>query len=79
MKKRSLWFVITVKIYVITCHLGLKPAQFFVRYKREFVITVIVVTEFDCTYFKKDHLTQKTNGDIKYLGKFFILSYGIKA
>ena len=30
--------------------MGPKKAVIFVRYNREFVITVIVVTEFDCTF-----------------------------
>ncbi len=42
------WFVITVKIYVLTCHLGPDLGQFFARYKRECVITVIVISDFYC-------------------------------
>jgi len=37
-----------VKNILISCHLGPKMGHYFVRYKREFVITVIVITEFDC-------------------------------
>ncbi len=37
--------IITVKIYVVKKPDGTKN----VRYSREFVITVIVITEFDCT------------------------------
>ncbi len=46
-------FVITVKIlkfYVLTCRLGPNNQQHFVRYKYEFLITVILKTEFDCTF-----------------------------
>ncbi len=49
-------------VYDLTCHLGLKLEQFSVRYKREFVfvITVIVIAEFDCIctikYFAKSKL-----------------------
>jgi len=50
-----------VKIYVaVTCHLGPKIWQYFVPNKREFVITVIVITEFDCNsklhYFSKHYV-----------------------
>jgi len=44
--------------------MGPKMSLFFVRYIREFVITVIVITEFDCTYFLKlavDKKELKTN------------------
>ena len=34
--------------------MGPKIQQYFVRYKREFVITVIVITEFDCILKLKD-------------------------
>ncbi len=46
-------FVITVINYVIMFHLGPKISQYFVRYKREFVITLIVLTEFDCMLMSK--------------------------
>jgi hypothetical protein len=55
----------TVKIDVVTCHLGPKIWQYFVCNKREFVITVIVITEFDCVYqlselgLRKHYLTKK--------------------
>jgi hypothetical protein len=38
--------------YTVSCHLGPKMGHYFVRYKREFVITVIVLTEFDCSCFQ---------------------------
>jgi len=38
-----------LKIYVVTYNLGPKIWQYFFHYKREFVIAVIFVTEFDCT------------------------------
>ena len=41
-------FVITVKMYVVSCLSGQKCTDIFVRYKREFVIFVIVITKFDC-------------------------------
>ena len=42
--------VITVKVYVI-CNMGPKLSMNFVRYSREFVITVIDITEFNCNIF----------------------------
>jgi len=41
------WFVITVKNILISCHLGPKW-DIILFVKCEFVITVIVITEFDC-------------------------------
>ncbi len=41
-----------VKIYIITCHLEPKLGQFFVRYDRESIVTVIVITQFDCNMSK---------------------------
>ncbi len=37
-----------VKIYVVRSQFVPKFINFFVRFKREFVITVVVITEFDC-------------------------------
>jgi hypothetical protein len=41
--------IITVKIHRIKFHLGSKMREYFVRNKREFVITVIVIIKFDRT------------------------------
>jgi hypothetical protein len=38
-----------VRIHHVTRSVGAKNQQNFVCYKREFVINVIIVTEFDCT------------------------------
>jgi len=44
--------VITVKVYVVKVPIwDQKSGVIFVRYSREFVITVIVIAEFDCTLF----------------------------
>ncbi len=51
--------VITVKIYVVKKPDGTKMSAIFVRYSRDFIITVIVITEFDCTSFV-DHLRPLT-------------------
>jgi len=61
-------FVITVKIiiYEITCHLPQKNQQNFVRYKREFVLTGIVITEFDC---KSILSTEENNEKKSFLGQ----------
>jgi len=39
-----------MKNILMSCHLGPKMGHYFVCYKREFVITVIVITEFDCIW-----------------------------
>ena len=49
-------FVITVKNILISCYLGPKMGHHFARYKREFVITVIVTTEFDCIAKFSNHI-----------------------
>ena len=49
-----------MKIYVITCHLGPKIQQHFVCYTRELVITVFIITEFDCIT-----LCGQASGDLK--------------
>ncbi len=38
----------TVKIHRIKSHLAPKIRNYFARYKREFVITLIVIAEFEC-------------------------------
>jgi len=44
--------VITVKVYVVKVPFG-KSGVIFVHYSCEIVITVIVITEFDCRSFHK--------------------------
>jgi hypothetical protein len=39
---------LTVKIYIVKSDLGTKYTDIFARYNREFVITVNVITKFDC-------------------------------
>jgi hypothetical protein len=72
-KNQSL-FVITVIFQKIVCYKheillknDAKPNQevIFVRYNREFVITVIVITEFDCTFFARKNLKQKRKYEVK--------------
>ena len=50
-------------MYAVTCHLGPKNQQNFVRYKHEFIVTVIVIAEFDCmlkkNYYKMLNLNRK--------------------
>jgi hypothetical protein len=42
---------ITVKTILMSRHLGPKMGHYFVSYKREFIITIIVITEFDSISF----------------------------
>jgi hypothetical protein len=44
-------FVITLKNYVVKITLGSKITDIFVRFKREFVMTVVVITEVIVTEF----------------------------
>jgi hypothetical protein len=48
----------TVKTILLSCHLGPKLGHYFFRNKRDFAITVIVVTEFDCITIKQKGLMQ---------------------
>ncbi len=43
--------VITVKVYLVKKLLGTKISLNFVHYSRNFVIAVIIITEFDCIAF----------------------------
>ncbi len=44
----------------ITCHSGYKMGQFFIRCKRAFAITVIVISEFDSTLVQSSLLVSKS-------------------